>query len=102
MSDETVAQRLEAIRASIRRESVSWGELAELQGLAAHIDVGDVELLQWAGVSEFADAPCTCDRWFFLADADEDRDDESHEHRDAGDGCTALGCPCEHNVEVAE
>lgn len=43
----TVAQRLEAIRASIQRESVSYGELAELQDLSAHIDAGDVELLQW-------------------------------------------------------
>ena len=48
----TVQDRLEAIRASIQAESVSYGELAELQGLAAHIGAGDVELLQWAGVPE--------------------------------------------------
>lgn len=52
MSDEAVAQRLEAIRASIQAESVSYGGLAELQDLAAHIGAGDVELLQWAGVPE--------------------------------------------------
>lgn len=48
----SIQDRLEAIRASIRAESVSYGELAELQDLAAHIDAGDVELLQWAGVPE--------------------------------------------------
>jgi hypothetical protein len=45
-------QRLEEIRASLRAESVSYGELAELQSLAAHIDPDDVELLEPAGVPE--------------------------------------------------
>ena len=47
--------RLEYLRAQIRAESISYGEIAELQGLAEHIDPGDVELLQWAGVPEYPD-----------------------------------------------
>ncbi len=31
------------------------GELHELQGLAEHIEPGDVQLLEWAGVPEFPD-----------------------------------------------
>jgi len=45
--------RLEYLRGQIRAESISYGEIAELQGLAEHIDPSDVELLQWAGVPEF-------------------------------------------------
>lgn len=45
-------QRLEYLRGEIRAERISYGEIAELQGLAPHIDEGDVELLQWAGVPE--------------------------------------------------
>ena len=48
----TTRERLAAIRESIETESVSWGELAELQGLADDIDPGDVLLLEWAGVPE--------------------------------------------------
>src|SRR6058998_2865504 len=48
-----IEQRLEELRAVIRDECISWGELFELQGLAAHIDPDDVELLEWAGVPEF-------------------------------------------------
>lgn len=55
MTNTTSSDRLEAIRAAIRAESVSYGELAELQGLADEIDSGDVELLQWAGVPEFSE-----------------------------------------------
>jgi hypothetical protein len=47
--------RLEQIRAAIRAENVSYGELAELQDLADQINPGDVELLQWAGVPEFSE-----------------------------------------------
>lgn len=46
------AERLEYLRAEIRAERISYGELAELQDLADHIDPGDVELLEWAGVPE--------------------------------------------------
>lgn len=56
MTEATVTQRLEAIRASIRAENLSYGELAELQDLAAHIDAGDVELLQWSGSAGMTNA----------------------------------------------
>lgn len=49
-----VAERLEYLRGEIRAERISYGELAELQGLAEHIDRDDVELLEWAGVPEDA------------------------------------------------
>jgi len=48
-----IKQRLEYLRGELRAERISWGELAELQGLASHIDPGDVELLEPAGVPEF-------------------------------------------------
>jgi hypothetical protein len=44
--------RLEYLRGEIRAERISQGELIELQSLAEHIDPGDVELLEWAGVPE--------------------------------------------------
>ena len=48
-----IKQRLEELRIEIRAERISTGEIIELQSLAKHIDEGDVELLQWAGVEEF-------------------------------------------------
>src|SRR6185503_1833044 len=85
---EEIRQRLEAIRASLRAENVSYGELIDLQSLADHIAPGDTELLEAAGVPEAcADATCgqcaacreaTCDdccagpgetcRWYCAAD----------------------------------
>lgn len=47
------SQRLEEIRAAIRAENISYGEIAELQDMRDEIDPGDVELLEWAGVPEF-------------------------------------------------
>ena len=47
-----VTARLEELRTAIRAERISWGEVAELQGLARFIDDGDAELLEWAGVPE--------------------------------------------------
>lgn len=44
--------RLEYLLSQLRAESISYGELAELQSLAEHIDPGDVELLEAAGVPE--------------------------------------------------
>lgn len=46
-------ERLEYLRGELRAGSMSYGELAELQGLAGYIDPGDVELLEAAGVPEF-------------------------------------------------
>jgi hypothetical protein len=51
----TMSKRLEYLRGEIRAERISYSELSELQGLADHIDPGDVELLEWAGVPEFSE-----------------------------------------------
>ena len=48
----SIQERLEELRIEIREERISYGELAELQSLSEHIDEGDTELLQWAGVPE--------------------------------------------------
>jgi hypothetical protein len=45
-------ERLEYLRQELRAERISYGELAELQSLAEHIDNEDVELLEAAGVEE--------------------------------------------------
>jgi hypothetical protein len=44
--------KLETIRTAIIAESVSYGELAELQDLADYIEPGDVLLAEWAGIPE--------------------------------------------------
>lgn len=49
------AERLEYLRGELRAERISYGELAELQSLAEHIDPSDVELLEAAGVPEHAE-----------------------------------------------
>lgn len=48
-----VKKRLEYLRGELRAERISYGELAELQSLVGHINPGDVELLEAAGVPEF-------------------------------------------------
>ena len=50
-----IRARLEELRTELRAERISYGELAELQSLAAYIEPGDVELLEAAGVPEFAE-----------------------------------------------
>jgi hypothetical protein len=47
-----IKKRLEELRQEIRNESISIGEIIELQSLIKHIDPSDVELLEWAGVNE--------------------------------------------------
>jgi hypothetical protein len=47
--------RLEYLRGELRAERISYGELHELQSLAAHIAPDDVELLEAAGVPERAE-----------------------------------------------
>jgi hypothetical protein len=49
-----IRMRLEHLRCELRRERISYGELAELQSLESFIDKSDVELLQAAGVPESA------------------------------------------------
>jgi hypothetical protein len=51
-----IKDRLEYLRGEIEAERISYGELAELQSLAEHIEPGDVQLLEWAGVPEDASA----------------------------------------------
>jgi hypothetical protein len=57
-------RRLEELRAAIRAENISYGEIAELQGYgeAGHIPEGDVELREWAGLPEFPDVHLTWPR----------------------------------------
>jgi len=50
---QTIAARLEELRARLNAEDISTGELIELQDLAEHIQPGDVQLLEAAGVPEF-------------------------------------------------
>jgi len=45
-------ERLEYLRGELRAERISYGEIAELESLVAHIDPSDVELLEAAGVTE--------------------------------------------------
>lgn len=52
MSSERIKERLEYLRGELRAERISYGELAELQGLAEHIEAGDVELAEAAGIPE--------------------------------------------------
>jgi hypothetical protein len=52
---DLVRERLEYLRGEIRAERISYGEIAELQGLVPHIDPDDTELLEWAGVPEFGE-----------------------------------------------
>jgi hypothetical protein len=49
----SIKKRLEELRLELRAENISYGELYELQSLAEHIEAGDVELLEAAGVPEF-------------------------------------------------
>jgi hypothetical protein len=53
MENQNIKSRLEEIRIEIRAERISQGEIIELQSLVEHIDINDVELLEWAGVDEF-------------------------------------------------
>jgi hypothetical protein len=50
---DVVRERLEELRTALRAERISYGDLAELQGLAGYIEAGDTELLEAAGVPEF-------------------------------------------------
>jgi len=50
--EKKIKKRLEYFRKEIRAERISYSEIAELQSLTDHIDKGDVELLEWAGVKE--------------------------------------------------
>jgi len=55
MTKTAIQERLEYLRSQIEAEQISYGEIAELQGLAEYIDPSDTVLLEWAGVPEFPD-----------------------------------------------
>jgi hypothetical protein len=55
MKKKEIKQRLEYLRGELRAERISQGELLELESLAEHIEPGDVELLEAAGVPEQPD-----------------------------------------------
>lgn len=48
----THAIRLEELRAALDAETISYGELVELQGMVEHIAPDDMQLLEAAGVPE--------------------------------------------------
>ncbi len=50
MNKEKIKQRLAYLREQIEQENISYGEIAELQGLKDYIDPSDTLLLQWAGI----------------------------------------------------
>lgn len=50
---EAIKKRLEELRQELRKECMSYGDIAELQSLSEFIDKEDVELLEAAGVPEF-------------------------------------------------
>ena len=52
MKTTEIKQRLEYLREEILQERISYGEIAELESLAEHIEDGDGLLLMWAGVPE--------------------------------------------------
>ena len=50
---EEAIDRLEELRAELRAERISYGELVELQSLAEYIDADDVELRGAIGLEEY-------------------------------------------------
>ena len=49
---QSIQERLEYLRGEIRREDISYDEIAELESLREYIAPHDVELLQWVDVEE--------------------------------------------------
>jgi hypothetical protein len=62
VAENNAKTRLEELRAVLRAENISYGELAELQSLAPYIEAGDTELLEAAGVPEqtAGEPMCSC------------------------------------------
>lgn len=52
MTKEEIKQKLKYLRGEIEAERINTSEIAELQSLAEHIELGDNLLLEWAGVPE--------------------------------------------------
>ncbi len=70
--NDNIKSRLEYLRKELRAEKISYGELAELQSLAKHIDPSDVELLEAAGVPERGAACPNC-KDGFMSEIDGDK-----------------------------
>lgn len=51
-TNRSIKKRLNYLRRELRSERISYGELVELESLVRHIEPGDVELLEAAGVPE--------------------------------------------------
>ena len=49
---QSTRKRLEYLRAEIKAERISYGEIAELQSLAEYIECDDVLLREWAELPE--------------------------------------------------
>ncbi len=49
---DLISVRLEYLRSQLDAECISMGELIELQNLAEHIQPGDVQLAEAAGIDE--------------------------------------------------
>jgi hypothetical protein len=48
-----VKSSLAMFRRLIKKERMGYGDIAELQELAEYIPMGDVQLLEWAGIPEY-------------------------------------------------
>ena len=49
---DKIQTRLTYLRKEIEAETISYGEIAELQSLAKYIPEDDVLLREWAGIKE--------------------------------------------------
>lgn len=49
---DEIKERLEYLRGEINAERISTSELVELEGLSKYIDESDVQLREWAGITE--------------------------------------------------
>jgi len=67
---EKIKERLEYLRKQIKDENISYGEIAELQGLEKYIEKGDIELLQWVKEEE-KECKHEHTRWLDCADCKE-------------------------------
>lgn len=57
MPSDDIKRRLAYLRSQLDAEYISYGELVELSSLSQYIEPHDVQLLEAAGVPEFAENP---------------------------------------------
>ena len=48
-----IKERLEQLKKEIENETISYGEIIELENLAKYVDKDDVLLREWAGLLEY-------------------------------------------------